>query len=202
MWLNTVSFDERELADERLELGARDALYHLGPSLTLRRCTLVLNVPTKRLLVPGARLIDCTIEVKQRLKGLSWENAFLKGCRFTGALSGCDFGRWPDLPGVGGIEDCDFASAHLHGCRFIGCDAGTLRFPSWPCFTLLEPVRRLSELSALPWPGELHLLVKSLARNPDSLAAVTYSATDLAKEFEVSETDIRATLERLDGVKY
>lgn len=202
MWLNTVSFDEREFEDERLELGARDALYSLGPNLTLRRCTLVLNVPTKRLLVPGARLIDCAIEVKQRLKGLSWENAFLRGCRFTGGFNGCDFGRWPDNPGTGGIEACDFSSASLHGCRFIGCDASTLRFPSWPCFTLLEPIQNLGRLSALAWPGELHLLVKSLARNPDSLAAVTYSATDLAKEFEVSETDIRATLERLGSVKY
>ena len=55
MWLNTVSFHDRQLEHQRLELAARDALYYLGPNLTLRHCTLVLGVPTKRLLidVPG-----------------------------------------------------------------------------------------------------------------------------------------------------
>lgn len=197
-----IQFCEREMENERLVLDSKTDVYYLGHDLTLRHCTLVLKVPAKALVISRARLIDCTIEVHKELKNFRWFNALLKGCRFTGRLTGCDFGRGPDEPEQGGIEACDFSAARLDGCQFLGCDASTLRFPSWPCFTLLEPIQNLSRLRALSWPGELHLLVKSLARNPDSLAAVTYSATDLAKEFEVSETDIRATLERLDGVKY
>lgn len=201
MWLNNIIFEDRVIENERLELGARDALYYLGPNLTLRHCNLVLKVPTKRLLLPGARLIDCTIEVKQELKNLRWEDVFLKGCRFTGALTGCDFGRWPDASQEAGIEDCDFTQARLDGCRFIGCDASTLRFPAWPYFTLLDPVRRLEELRAVPWPGQVGILVKILSHSPPETAAVTFSATSFGKQFGASEAEIQAALARLDGVK-
>jgi hypothetical protein len=197
-----IQFRDRLIENERLLFDSKTELYYLGHDLTLRNCTLVLKVPARALVISRTRLIDCTIEVKTELKNFRWVHAFLKGCRFMGRLSGCDFGRWPDSPEDGGIEDCDFSAARLDGCRFIGCDASTLRFPSWPCFTLLEPVRRLHELSALQWPGQLHLTMQSLARNPESTAAVTYLASALAKDFGVSEADIRAVVERLDGVRY
>lgn len=199
--MGQFNIEDRTIENERLELGAKD-IYFLGPNLTLRNCTLVLRVPARDFILVGPRFIDCTLEVKRELKNLPWYHAFLKGCRFTGRLTGCDFGRWPDSPEEGGIEDCDFSAAQLDGCRFIGCDASTLKFPPWPCFTLLDPVRRSRELKAVQWPGDLGLFVGTYVHDPPSTVAVTYSATALAKAYGVSEADIRAVLEHLDGVKY
>jgi hypothetical protein len=198
--LGQFNIEGRDLENERLELGAKN-LYFLGPNLTLRSCTLVVNVPAADLVLIGPRLIGCTIEVKRELKNLPWHHAFLQGCRFTGRLSGCDFGRWPESQ-EGGIADCDFSAARLDACRFIGCDASTLTFPSWPCFTLLDPARRSHELTALPWPGELGIVARTFSKYPPSTAAVTFSASLLAKEFRTSEASIRAVLEGLDGVTY
>src|SRR5262249_23563674 len=127
---------------------------------------------------------------------------FLKGCRFTGRLTGNDFGRWPDSPPGGGIEDCDFSGAQLDACRFLDCDVSSLRFPHWPCFTILDPVHRSSELSAVPWPGDIGLIASGFAKAPPSTVAVTYSAPALAKRRGTTPEAIRATLEQLEGVLY
>lgn len=198
-----IQFSDREIEGERLELTSKTDIYYLGHHLTLRRCNLVIKVPTQALVIARTQRIDCTIEVKRELENFRWEKVILKGCRFTGTMSGNDFGRWPtaEHPELGGIEDCDFTGAHLDGCRFLGCDASTLRFPAWPCFTLLDPVRRIDELAAIQWPGQLGLIVRTLSKSPLSTVAVTFSAPRLAREFGTTEDAIRAALEHLDGVK-
>ncbi|NMO17903.1 hypothetical protein HPC49_16085 [Pyxidicoccus fallax] len=198
-----ITFSDREIEDERLELNRRSELHYLGPNLTLRRCQLVIDVPRSALTIDGARLIDCTIDVKTALAEFRWEKARLKGCRFTGLMIGNDFGRWPTAqhPELGGIEDCDFTDASLDGCRFFGCDVSTLRFPSWPCFTVFDPVPRSRELTALPWPGPVGAVFKAIARSPPSLSAVTLSASRLAWETGTSENALYGVLAQLDGVK-
>ncbi|MDY7232062.1 hypothetical protein [Hyalangium rubrum] len=203
MWLNNIIFENREIERERLVLGDEDGLYYLGPKLTLRSCTLVLSVPAKRMIISGARFIDCAIEVKQELKNFRWHKGFLKGCRFTGRIKGNVFGIPTDGSQDAGIEDCDFTGAHLDQCSFLGCDVRTLRFPSWPCFTIFDPVRRWRELSALQWPGDIGpVVVEGFAEGPLTEVAVTYSAPDLAKRSGTTPEAIRAVLEKLDGVKF
>jgi hypothetical protein len=110
-WLENVIYKDQEIENERLELTDKNSLYYLSTDLTLRHCTLVVKVPASRLIIKQGRFIDCIFEVKQELKNHDWSHAFLKGCRFTGRLSGCDFGhRFPYTEGRehGGIEDCDF----------------------------------------------------------------------------------------------
>ncbi|MCP3136793.1 pentapeptide repeat-containing protein [Pyxidicoccus xibeiensis] len=196
-----LNIENRDIENERLEIKAGDIGF-LGPNLTLRNCTLVLRVAARNLILIGPRLIDCTIEVKRELKNFPWTHANLKGCRFTGTMTGCDFGRWPydEKPERGGIEDCDFTGAHLTACRFVDCDPGSLKLPSWPCFTILDPMRRNKELLALPWPGTTRIMVESFLMSPPQTVAVTDSATALAKRFDTSEEAIRAVLDRLDGV--
>jgi len=198
-----IQFCDREITGERLLLDSKTELYYLGHNLTLRNCTLVVKVPARALVISHTRLIDCSIELKQELKGFRWHSVSLKGCRFTGALKGCEFGRWPDEADAefGDIEDCDFSGARLEACRFLLCDARTLKFPSWPCFTLLDPVRHKHELLAAQWPGTVHIAVKSFLESPLETAAVTYSATALARRSDTTEDAIRAVLEKLDGVK-
>jgi hypothetical protein len=203
MWLNNVIYENQDIENERLELSDRNSLYFLGHNLTLRRCTLVLGVPAKRLHINQTRIIECTIEVSRLLKNFRWDSAHLMGCRFKGRFVGNDFGEWPSSPNQGGIVDCDLAAARLHQTRFLGCDASTLRFPRWPCFTLLDTARRAAELATLPWPGKYgHIIAKGFAEDPSSTVAVTYAAPDLAKFCGTTPEAIKALIEKLDGVYY
>jgi hypothetical protein len=204
-----VLFENKEIANERLELMDKEAHYFLGPDLTMRNCTLVLKVSARRLFFDGARFINCTFEVKQELKNhQQWVAASLKGCRFKGRLSGCDFGHWPEyssLPGyqLGSIEDCDFTEARLDGCRFHGCDPATLRLPKWPCFTILDPLHRSRELAAMPWPGDIGpIIMEGHAREPPSTVAVTWFAPVLAKEYGTTPEAIKAVVEKCEGLVY
>jgi hypothetical protein len=198
-----IQFSDREIANEQLVLDSKSELYYLGHDLTLRQCTLVLKVPARALVITQTRLIDCTIHVNQELKNFRWYKNVLKGCRFTGRLTGNDFGRNPDPHPEGGIEDCDFSAAQLDGCRFLDCAPNTLRFPAWPCFTLLDTFQRARELGAAPWPGDIGSIVMSdFDQDPPRTVAVTYSATALAKRYGTTPEAIRATLEKLDGVVF
>jgi uncharacterized protein YjbI with pentapeptide repeats len=191
---------------ERLELADKEAIYFLGPNLTLRQCSLVLRVPARWLHILPTRFIDCTVQVKQELKNHDWSRAFLKGCQFTGRMTGCDFGhRIPHMPGRenGGIEDCDFTTAHLQGCRFHGCDMRTIRLPPWPCFTLLDPLGRSRELKSVRWP-ELFgdVVVDNLHTQPASTVAVSYHAPTMAKRYGTTPEEFKAVLRKLDCVVY
>ncbi|MFP2904230.1 hypothetical protein ACLESD_03965 [Pyxidicoccus sp. 3LFB2] len=197
-----IQFSDKEIEDELLELNSKTELYYLGHHLTLRRCHLIIKVPARSLVMTRTRLIDCTIEFKKELKDFRWEGVALKGCRFTGAITGSDFGRWPyaEHPELGSIEDCDFSGARLDACRFVDCDPKTLKFPSWPCFTILDPLSRMNELLAAPWPESTRLMVETLAKSPPKTVAVTDSATVLAKQTHTTEAAIRAALDTLTGV--
>ncbi|HEX8703492.1 MAG TPA: hypothetical protein VF815_31945 [Myxococcaceae bacterium] len=200
--MSQVNLENAELTNTRIEIGP-DVVFFLGPNLTLRNCTLVLRVAARNLLIPQARFLDCTIEAKGELKGSRWDRAQLKGCRFVGRFRGNDFGKWPFSPGEGSIEDCDFTQATLDACRFLGCDMRTIRLPSWPCFTFIDPVPRWREWSAHSWPGDIGpVVVAGFAEDPPSTAAVTYSAQALAKRYGTTPEAIKAVLEKLDGAFY
>lgn len=202
MWLDNVVYEKGSLEDERLELVGKNANYYLGPHFTFRRCTLLLNVPTKRLHLTGPEFIESTLEAKKELKNVRWYTARLSGCRLTGHFSGNDFGHWPGATGfeeVGAIDHCDFTGAILDACRFIGCDMSSLKLPSWPCFTILKAYQRHRELSAFAWPGDVRLAM-DFSRGPESTEAVTYWAPSLAKQFGTSEVELKKAISGLNGV--
>ncbi|WNG47212.1 hypothetical protein F0U60_26115 [Archangium minus] len=208
MLYNKVFYEDREIENERLELTDKGSLYFLGSNVTFRNCTLVLKVSGRNLLFDeGTRFIDCTFEVKQELKNhQQWVFASLKGCRFKGRLSGCDFGHWPDYSdraGHGSIENCDFTEARLAGCRFHGCDINTLSFPKWPCFTFLDPIGRTPELRSVKWPGSFgDIVVDNLHTHPPSTKALTYYAPSAAERFETTPEELRALIEKFDCIVY
>jgi hypothetical protein len=203
---DNVIFENETMDDRRLELGDHNFRFYLGPNLIMRRCTLVLRVPSRLLHLVGVRFIDCTVEVKRQLSEVRWYKANLKGCRFTGRLFSCDFGHFSGskLPHMemGGIEDCDFSAAHVHACRFVGCDASTLKFPRWPYFTLLEPYQRHREFASIMWPREIRHWFTGFDMFHANTAALTYSATILAKAAGVSEDRLRALVEGRSDILY
>jgi hypothetical protein len=207
--LGNIVFKDQEIENERLELTNTKANYILGPNLTLRNCTLVLKVSARRLSLKQPRFIDCTFEVKQELKNYqSWVAASLKGCRFKGRLTGCDFGHWPEYMSLpwyqhGSIEDCDFSEARMDGCRIMGSNPATLRFPRWPHFTLLDPIRHAPELNSIEWPGGFRpIIVEGRYRDPPRTMAVTFYAPALATRRETTEEAFRAVIEKFDCIVY
>jgi hypothetical protein len=208
-WLENVIFKDQEIENERLELTDKNSLYYLSTGLTLRDCTVVLKVPASRLIIKQAQFIECTFEVKQELKNHQfWVAASLKGCRFKGKLTGCDFGYWPEYGSDpwfqhGAIEDCDFTEARLDGCRIMGCDPATIRFPKWPCFTIMDPIGRARELNSVQWPGGFRpIIVEGQYRDPPRTMAVTFYAPALAKRRETTEEAFRAVIEQFDCIVY
>jgi len=207
MLYTKVFYEDREIENERLELTDKGSLYFLGANVTFRKCTLVLKVSGRNLIFDqGTRFIDCTFEVKQELKNhQDWVFASLKGCRFKGRLSGCDFGHWPgysERSGHGAIEDCDFTEARLDGCRFHGCEPATLRLPRWPCFTFLDPIARAPELRSVKWPGNFGIIVDNLHTHPPSTRTLTYHAPSVAQRKETTEEELRAVIEKFDCIVY
>lgn len=208
-WLENVIFKDQEIANERLELTDKNSLYFLSTGLTLRHCTVVLKIPASRLVIKQATFIDCTFEVKQELKNhQDWICASLKGCRFKGRFSGCDFGHWPEYGTEpwfqsGSIEDCDFSEAHLDGCRIMGCDPATLRFPKWPCFTLLNPIGHARELNSVKWPERFgSVVIEDLYDQPPPTKALTLLASAEAKRYGTTPEALRAVIEKFDGIIY
>ena len=208
-WLENVIYKNQEIENERLELTDKNSLYYLSTNLTLKNCTVVLKVSAKNLIINQARFINCTFEVKQELKNhQDWITAHLKGCRFKGRLSGCDFGHWPEYGNEpefqqGSIEDCDFTEARLDGCRFMGCDPHSLRYPKWPCFTILDPIRRAPELLSVKWPGSFRpILVDVPYRDPPSMKAVPLLAPVQAKRSNITEEELKAAISRFDFIVY
>jgi hypothetical protein len=206
-WLENVLIEDKEIADERLELTDKNSLYFLGPNLSLRNCTVILKVSARNVIIVGARFIDCTFEVKQELKNhQQWVKASLEGCRIKGRLSGCDFGHWPDS-GTGwehgAIKDCDFTEARLDGCRIMGCEPATLRFPKWPCFTILDPIGRARELNSVQWPGRFgSVVIEDLYDQPPSTKALTFFAPAEAKRYDTTPEELRAVIEKFDCILY
>jgi hypothetical protein len=208
-WLTNVVFKDREIKSERLELADKNSLYFLSTGLSLRDCTVVLKVPASNLVIKQARFIDCTFEVKQELKNhQGWVTAYLKGCRFKGRLTGCDFGHWPEYGSdpwyqQGAIENCDFTEARLDGCRIMGADPTTLRFPKWPCFTILDPIRRAAELRSVKWPGRFGTaVIDELHTQPARTTALTEHAVTIAKQLDTTPEELKAVLEKFDCIVY
>jgi hypothetical protein len=199
-----IHYENRQIEGERLELTDKTAIYWLGPNVTLRGCTLVTNVSARWLHLVSGSLIDCTIQAKSELKTLPWAPMKLKGCRFKGRFGGNDFGFREDVDDrwrLGGIEDCDFSEARLNGCRFFNCDMSTIRLPRWPCFTLLDPVRRAEELARVEWPGTYgRVVIEGLKRQDRSIVALTDHAPSEAAQFDTTPEELRTVLERVPRV--
>jgi hypothetical protein len=200
-----VRLNNQTIEGVELVLTNEEAEAHvLGPDLVLKRCRLILRTTARGLIMTRVKFVQCHIEARRKLLNFQeWCACWLQECAFHGRFVGNDFGHWPeDLGSHGGIEGGDFSTATLDGCRFVGCNMHTIRLPRWPCFTLLDPVKRVKELQGARWPGKLDIWVDALADDPPTTAAVVEFAPRLAKNYECSEVELKEALANLNGVVY
>lgn len=201
---SNIHFENREIEGERLDLTDKKAIYWLGPNVTLRGCTLVTSIAARWLHLVSGELIDCTVHAKSQLKTLPWAPMKLKGCRFKGRFAGNDFGFREDVDDrwkAGGIEDCDFSEAQLHGCAFYNCDMSTIRLPRWPCFTFLNPREHAAELRQHAWPGRVgRVTIEVVCESSQDTVAVTWHAPTVAEKMDTTVEQLRAALEGVPSV--
>ena len=101
------------------------------------------------------------------------------------------------------ISECDFTSAHLDYCRFHACDPRTLKFPRWPCFTILDPIGNSQKLRSVEWPGIFgRIIIEHLHDQPVSTVAVTLHAPTVAKQHNTTAEALRAVVEKFDCIIY
>ena len=101
------------------------------------------------------------------------------------------------------VSDCDFSGARLDTCRFHDCDPRTLKFPRWPCFTILAPIVNSQELGSVKWPGMFgNIIIKNLHTHPASTVALVFYAPSIAKLSNTSAEALRAVVEKFDCIAY
>ncbi|MFY0529445.1 hypothetical protein ACN28I_41880 [Archangium gephyra] len=89
-------------------------------------------------------------------------------------------------------------------------DPRSLRFPKWPCFTLLDPIRRADELRNLKWPDGFGSSLISLLdqspekryKHPRSTMALSYYAPAEAKRLAITEEVFKAAIGKCDFIVY
>lgn len=85
----------------------------------------------------------------------------------------------------------------------MGCDPATLRFPKWPCFTILDPIGHAQELCGVQWPGRVgSVVMEELHSQPPSTRALTEHAPSLAKQLGTTAEELRAVIEKFDCIVY
>ncbi|QDT25651.1 hypothetical protein [Gimesia panareensis] len=189
------------IEDTELVLDDKEQHY-LGPSLVLNRCQIILRTNANALTITDVRISDCHIEAKKKLTNFQmWCAAKLRGCTFAGWYVGNDFGHWAEQNPNGAIEDCDFSKAILDGCRFMDCNAESIVFPKWPCFTILHPAQHRKEIELVDWPGTLRIWANVVAASLDITTASVGYAPTVAKQFDSTEDELRSTLEGMNCVK-
>src|SRR5581483_595762 len=101
-------------------------------------------------------------------------------CKFLGTYWSCQFGQlqspfeyesekldgfrvWTNPWGRYLVKECDFSQARMHYCAFENCDVSTMKFPRWPCFTILDPARNRDDFAEIDLPFRKGVLRANLS---------------------------------------
>ncbi|PQO45087.1 hypothetical protein [Blastopirellula marina] len=195
--LRDQEFEDKEFVFEN------DVVNYLGPNLTLKQCRLILRTSSRGLVLSSVNLDNCEIFAKKKLANVKgWCRAEISKCTFRGKYFSNDFGYWPLYSDAGSMEACDFTEAILDDCRFFNCKVLDMKFPKWPCFTILHPVENFKALKALDWTDGQAEYMDLFASPEDNkgLSAIVNLASEFLKVNGGLEVELRDRLSRLDFV--
>jgi hypothetical protein len=196
-----IRWQGSELHDQSINIDEKDS-YFLGPNLVVHDCTVTLRTTVRGLIISQTQFVRCQIVAKKKLSNFRWFNAFFSECRFSGTFSGCDFGRSPeDFEPGGGIENCDFSEATLDACRILNSDVQTIKFPPWPCFTIVNPGSHAERINAIQWPGKTRTLAEVISSFEPETVAVTFFAKDAMLRYQVTEEELRKAISQIPGIR-
>jgi hypothetical protein len=139
--------ENRVFRNERIVLDQPN-LNALSVGLVLQHCELDIRVPAKRLSIHRVVIEDCVVRTKSPLANFQgWLSCEIRRTRFLGTFKGNDFGSapWEEVRGV--AEALDFSGAVLDSCQMIGSDVEGFVWPTWPNFTIIDPLAHADELT-------------------------------------------------------
>lgn len=172
----------------------------LGPKLKLQQCKVISDCSEKFLFIVGLTMEGGAFVQKRKLTDFHFERAHFKGVEFEGHYVGCDFGNW-DSPEKASVKDCDFEKSILEDCRFLNCDPGGIKFPKWPCFTIINPVAAAKYVASKDWPEEVEIMLDVYTDvDPECVASCGY-AKPLAKDTGLSLEELRELLTPIPGMQ-
>ncbi len=194
-----------EITNENLAFG--ENLPRGVRGCTLRGCNIAIDVPKGGPSIYRCKLVDCTIDVKRRMKDSSFFGSDYTRCKFKGKFLGMDFGRspWPH-PGTGHfyefgeLVDCDFTEATLDLCRFFNVDIARQKFAPWPQFVIPHNRELVAAGSNSSWPGKFAEYLAVAAQENPALAATTGTVAYFMKRNAITQEELQQALEKIGGV--
>jgi hypothetical protein len=199
-----MNIREQTVFDSTFEIGnSSDGASEGVISCELSGCVISFVNPSEGA-IRWSRLTDCEIIVKRLARDFQMTDTHFRRCKFTGKYFDTVFGS-TDLEPMrkgctGGLEDCDFSQASLHMCSFHNCDPNTLKFPSWPHFTVINPWKNRDDWMAIPFPAWFRSSQKVIAMIPRD-CAVTENWQKFAKEHK-DTTDLEEIRQLMAGKDY
>ncbi len=193
-----MKFKNQHLSQQEISL-SDDEVNTLGPELVLEDCSVVSSCTAEAIVIAGVRMKGGVFDQRLPLSNYHFERAHFERVSFIGSYSGCDFGDW-DSEQKSSIVDCDFTNARLDGSRFLRCKTETIRFPKWPCFTIVNPRSARQYVISQNWPGRVGTTLDIYTDADSECVAITGDAERIAKKNKLSVTDFRNLLIKIPGI--
>jgi hypothetical protein len=194
---------DRQLVGEEIILGTARAKDRLVQS-TCRHCTLKI-ANSHAVTIGNCYLNECIFD-PQKTVNATWLDNYWEKCVFLGDYNSTHFGQkavdtetypW----GAIAVRGCDFTQATMHVCAFNRTDINSIKFPRWPCFTIIQPSkhRLVWEKMLLPLP---EWLMRSWYCETSPVDAEVLHWPTIAKKWcpDHDPDEVKAVLETLDFV--
>jgi hypothetical protein len=149
---------DQQLRNEEVVLGTTGYMDRVLKT-TLENCVLTISNPDA-VLVSRCRLVGCVVRPDRTMPGHRgiWSDNYWQDCHFYGNYVSMHFGspeedvHGPSPWGEIAIQGCNFSDTTMHFCSFRRTDVDSIKFPGWPCFTVLQPERNRSRWKDVPAP--------------------------------------------------
>jgi hypothetical protein len=193
-----MKFNNQHLSQQEIVL-TDDEVNVLGPELALEDCLISSSCTAEALVIAGLRMKGGVFDQRSHLSNYHFERAHFDGVSFVGSYAGCDFGDW-DSDQKSSIVNCDFTNARLDGCRFLRCKPETIRFPKWPCFTIVNPGAARQHVLSQSWPGRVGSTLGIYTDADSECVAITGDAERIANKNMLLLPDFRGLLMKIPGI--
>lgn len=188
-------------------LNNENLLHKLSHGMIMEDCVINFKVPANGIIIAKAQFINCTLNFKTKLTNYSFSSTIFDGCKFTGKLSGCEFGyrkknHNPEQPEIkGNIINCDFSEvAFANGIRFFNCDTATIKFPKFPHFFIKDPYQNAPIILENNFPKSLKTLFGS-AWLTEADNALLLNIDEAAQKDKISVEEFKSLISAYDFIE-
>jgi hypothetical protein len=186
------------LSNAVIDLNATE-VHGFGPDLRLENCTINSRCAARSLIMSDMEMVGGAFNQKKALTNYQFNRVIFQGVKFTGKYDGCSFGNHQESL-QGKALDCDFSEAKLHDSSLYECPPDRVRFPVWPCFSIVNPRLAQEYVLSQTWPAKLGSTMKVYTGVSPRCTVIFANAAELGKQYGVAEDVLRKQLESVPGI--